>query len=203
MEEEKKINELLTSFYSGNTSPEEEQFLMTYFNSHEVSECNQNDSALMKILFDSERIPLPEGLAERLEHALDEHQGTKSPSRHAELVSASPVLYQGIAEQVRNDDSVKRIVFITPHNRKIYLSLASAAAVALLCIGLFFATGRQHKTDYITDTFTNPQEAAVAAEQALLFVASKLNKGLAPYEKFRENLNNTNKILNDNLTINL
>ena len=249
MTDEKKIEELLTSFYNGNTTPEEEQFLTAFFNSHEVSDKYQVDSDIFKSLLDTERIPIPEGMAERLEHALDEYMGNQS--RHAELVSASLHPYQGITEQVCNDERVtsfketsaalsmasnkkhppapfkggtlniplppflpfgKRQIDrfskerskgeLSERRRKLYLTLASAAAVALLCIGLFFANGRQSKTDYFTDTFTNPQDAAIAAEQALLLVASKLNKGLAPYEKFRENLNNTNKILNDNLTIN-
>jgi len=39
---------------------------------------------------------------------------SKNPTRHAELVSASP-LYQGIADHVRNDDCAKSVVFRSPH----------------------------------------------------------------------------------------
>jgi len=42
---------------------------------------------------------------------------SKNPTRHAELVSASP-RYQGIADQVRNDDCDKSVVFRSPHNKK-------------------------------------------------------------------------------------
>jgi len=38
---------------------------------------------------------------------------SKNPTRHAELVSASP-LCQGIADHVRNDDCVKSVVFRSP-----------------------------------------------------------------------------------------
>jgi len=38
---------------------------------------------------------------------------SKNPTRHAELVSASP-LYQGIADHVRNDDCAKSVVFRSP-----------------------------------------------------------------------------------------
>ena len=40
-------------------------------------------------------------------------ESSKNPSRHAELVSASP-RSQGIAEQVRNDDCVESVVFRSP-----------------------------------------------------------------------------------------
>jgi len=39
---------------------------------------------------------------------------SKNPTRHAELVSESP-LYQGIADHVRNDDCAKSVVFRSPH----------------------------------------------------------------------------------------
>ena len=38
---------------------------------------------------------------------------SKNPSRHAELVSASP-RYQEIADQVRNDDCANSVVFRSP-----------------------------------------------------------------------------------------
>ena len=81
--------------------------------------------------------------------------------------------------------------------RKLYLSLLSAAAVAILCIGLFFAVEKPSERDFIADTYTNPEEAAIAAEQALLLVSTKLNKGLTPLAKVKESVNKTNEILNE------
>jgi len=43
---------------------------------------------------------------------------SKNPTRHAELVSASP-LYQGIADHVRNDDCAKSVVFRSPQKHRI------------------------------------------------------------------------------------
>ena len=62
------------------------------------------------------------------------HKGTsKNPTRHAELVSASP-LYQGIADHVRNDDCAKSVVFRSPHN--IDLSFLTPRPTGLTCDNL-------------------------------------------------------------------
>ena len=163
MNDEKKIEQLLAAFYSGQTTPDEEAFLLNYFNENEVKEKFQVDSEIFKGLYDPSRIPLPEGVSERLETALRRH------------TSASKV-------------------------RRLFIGISSAAAIALLCIGIFLSTGRSK--DFVADTFKNPAEAAIAAEQALLLVSSKLNQGFAPYEKFREAINKTDEIINENLTIN-
>jgi hypothetical protein len=84
----------------------------------------------------------------------------------------------------------------------LYLSIISAAAVALLCISLFFATKQPSKRDFIADTYTNPEEAAIAAEQALLLVSSKLNQGLSYVGKVDESVQKTNKILYEKLNFN-
>jgi hypothetical protein len=79
--------------------------------------------------------------------------------------------------------------------RKIFIAISSAAAIALLCIGLFFIYEKDTKSQMFTDTFTNPEDAALATEQALIFVSDKLNHGLSSLEKVREGVNKSNKIL--------
>lgn len=120
---------------------------------------------------DITRIPLPQGLSERLESAIDRH-----------ITTSTTCLKPFTKTKIR------------------YIRFMSAAAVALLCIGLFFITDK--KKPYIADTFTNPEEAALAVEQALLLVSSKLNQGLSPFEKVRESVQKTNELINENITIN-
>jgi len=87
------------------------------------------------------------------------------------------------------------------HN-KLYLTLMSVAAVAMLCIGLFFLIGKNDNPPLMADTYSNPAEAAEAVEQTLMLVSSKLNKGLSPLEIVKENFNTTNRLLNENFTLN-
>jgi len=170
MNEENKIQTLLTAFYGGTTTPEEEQILQTYFANHEVSEQLRADSELFKVLNAASAIIVPDGMSERLENALDKH----------------------IKLTIKRKGASK--------TRILYLRILSAAAIVLLCIGLFFNTFHRSNAPLFADSYSNPEEAAIAVEQALLFLSSKLNQGLAPYEKFSENLNKTNELLNQNFS---
>ena len=166
MNDDKKIEQLLAAFYNGETTPEEDKVLAEFFSSEDVSDKWHTDRDLFSALYDPTRIPLPKGLSARLEIAIDKH----------------------ITEST-NQKSNSKI-------RKMYLVFLSAADVVLLCIGLFFNPEKNYKQDFIADTYTNPEEAAKAAEQALLFVSAKLNQGLSPLEKVKESVNKTNEILN-------
>jgi len=86
--------------------------------------------------------------------------------------------------------------------KRLYAVISGAAAVVLLCVGLFFFTEKQSQTNFIADTYSDPKEAALAAEQALLFVSNKLNQGLSPLEKVTESVDKTNKLLNETISIN-
>ena len=171
MIDEKIIEQLLAAFYNGNTTPEEEEVLLNFFknlkSNGQFQTANEKflvDSELFQALYDSSRIPLPEGFSLRLEKKIDKHIALKKVSL-----------------------------------KKIYLSLMSAAAVIMLCIALFFNTRKQDDSLLIADTYSNPEEAAVAVEQALMLVSTKLNKGLSPFEK---SVNTTNRLLNENFTFN-
>jgi len=161
MIDENFIEQLLAAFYNGDTTPEEEEVLLNFFKNEDINEKFKADSALFQTLYDSSRIPLPEGLSQRLEKAIDKH------------ITGSPF-------------------------RKMFIRILSAAAVILLCIGLFFYTRKQDEFQFIADTYSNPEEAAVAAEQALMLVSTKLNQGLSPLEKVKESVNITNQVLNQN-----
>ena len=164
MIDENKIEQLLKAFYDGYTTPEEEEILLNFFNSDNLNDKWHNDRHMFNILRDSEEVPLPEGITERLELAINEYIAFKK-------------------------------------RRKIIITISSAAAMTLLCIGLFFASGKDTKSHMYADTFTNPEDAALATEQALLFVSEKLNQGLSSLEKVREGVDKTNELLNKAITI--
>jgi len=172
MTKEKTIEQLLSAFYEGHTTPEEELILYHFLTNNEVYEQYQADRIIVKALYDSNRVPLPEGIYDRLDSALTKH--------------------------IQRTD--KRRLY--SKTKTLYIRLMSAAAIILLCVGVFFFTDRASKSPLIADTFTNPKEAAIAAEQALLLVSSKLNQGLAPYEKFKKTIIKTDEIIKENLNIN-
>ena len=74
--------------------------------------------------------------------------------------------------------------------------LSGAAAVALLCIFQFTTPNEEHQ---LADTYTNPQEAAMAAQKALAFMSVNLNKGIEQVNEAQQEMNKVNKILNKHL----
>jgi len=129
---------------------------------------------LLKGFYDSSGITLPEGMTERLENVIDKHIAATEHKRD-------------------------KNIFFNTKRRKIFTTISSVAAVSLLCIGLFFAINNKPFAD---DTYTNPEEAAIAAEMALVLVSNKLNKGLSSLEKVKEGVDKTNELLNENFKLN-
>jgi hypothetical protein len=82
--------------------------------------------------------------------------------------------------------------------RTMYYWVSSAAAVVLLCIGLFFAT-REPATPQMADTFSNPEEAAQVAAQTLAFVSTQLNKGINKAADAGVEIEKVNQILGKQL----
>jgi hypothetical protein len=78
--------------------------------------------------------------------------------------------------------------------RKFVFSIAAAAAVVLLMIGILSIP----KPTNLEDTFNNPVQAYEEASKALFYVSEQLNKGLKPIhegsEKLRTGLEKTNEL---------
>lgn len=80
--------------------------------------------------------------------------------------------------------------------RRIWRYVAgSAAAVVLLCIGLFFMT-REPAGPSLADTFDDPQEAAMVAGKALAFISGELNRGLSRVADADAEIGKVNQIIN-------
>lgn len=80
------------------------------------------------------------------------------------------------------------------HHRRLSYGLGGIAASILLCIGLFQYTNTRQK-----DTYSNPAEAALVAQQALAFMSANLNKGFDQVKEARQNMTKANEILNKHL----
>lgn len=83
----------------------------------------------------------------------------------------------------------------TPVRRMWLYAAGSAAAVGLLCIGLFFAT-REPAGSPVADTFDDPQEAAAVAGKALAFISGELNRGLNRVADADAEIGKVNQIVN-------
>jgi len=159
------IEQLVTKFYEGVSTPEEERLLMDYFlNETNVDEKWKEEQQLFRLLQDTQ-IQVPAEVSQRLE------------------------------ESIMQLDAPRKFL---PFRKKWYYWISSAAAVVVLCIGLFFAT-RESSPPKMADTFNNPEEAALVAQQTLVFMSAQLNKGLNKVTDAGQELDRVNQILNKHL----
>ena len=129
----------------------------------------QIDELINQVLRDDQA--LPEGLSERLEQQIDAWAAAEKK------------------ETMRS--SFRR--------RSLYWFSGAAAAIVLLCVGLFNLTDLNRGKQPLADTYDNPQEAAIAARKALAFMSVNLNKGIEQMNDAQQEMNKVNRILNKHL----
>jgi len=112
---------------------------------------------------------LPEGLSRRLEEQIDAWAATEE----------------------KKTRSLTR--------RQTLYWLSGIASSILLCIGLFQYEASYQAHDRLSDTYTNPKDAAVAAEKALLLLSQNLNKGISQVDNAGQEIDKVNNILNKHL----
>lgn len=117
-----------------------------------------------------ENLALPTGLSERLERNINAWADEEN--------------------RMKSDQRISR-------TRSLYW--LSGIAAAILCAVLFIFTETGHPNPRLADTYSDPKEAAVAAENALALISSNLNKGLVQVNDARQEMNKINKIVNKHL----
>ena len=129
----------------------------------------QIDELINKVLREDQT--LPEGLSERLEQQID----TWAAAEKKETLRSSF------------------------RRRSLYWISGTAAAILLLCVGIAGLKDLETSKQHLADTYTNPQEAAIAAGKALAFMSSNLNKGIDQMNDAQQEINNVTRILNKHL----
>ena len=122
-----------------------------------------------------ERIPIPEGLEERLSAKIDEW----------EKESLTPALSKG--------EGVGKRVFFRPR----VLQYAAVAACIAIVFGLGYQKFGQNPAEQ--DTYQDPVMAKQEAERALNLLAMNLNKGMEQLEKVNTISEKAERTLNDQL----
>lgn len=83
--------------------------------------------------------------------------------------------------------------------RRTAYKIAGIAAAVLLCMGIGFYQGTLTNQNVTADTYENPQDAAIAAGEALAFLSSNLNKGMEQVSDAKKEMQHVNEVLNNQL----
>ena len=114
---------------------------------------------------------------------------------HTSQIMIPAGLSERLEKHIVQMESSKKIL---PHKRSWYYWISSAAAVALLCIGLYI-TMPPPSPKKMADTFSNPEEAALVAEQTLTFMSLQMNKGLNKLADAGQEFERVNQLINKHL----
>ncbi|MDR0962053.1 MAG: hypothetical protein LBM62_05800 [Mediterranea sp.] len=139
----------------------------------------QEIDELVRQALESER-KLPEGLPDRL-------------LLHLQRLAAEQPTEQSGEQKPQTKLSIRR--------RKMNLRLVGIAASLLICAGLYTALTFYPPTPQRKDTFTNPQEAALVAQNALMLLSTQLNKGLKPVAEAGHDMDKVGATLTNQLKI--
>ncbi len=78
--------------------------------------------------------------------------------------------------------------------------ITGIAAAILLCIGIaFYQASTKSETTIMADTYSDPEQAAKVASEALTLLSLNLNKGLDRVSDAKKEIQEVNKLINDQL----
>ncbi len=176
------IKILLEAFYNGETNADEERLLMEYFKGEDVAEERKDDQTIFLAMYEAEPIDVPLSLESKLNSLVDE-----------------------LAEK-ENQEAVKVEMKPQMNRRAMWTWIGSAAAgvAILISAGLFFSKSTTSIPDEPVVAHVQPdqelseadKQAVKEAEEALILLSSKFNKGVNQLALVSSNIDKTNEILN-------
>ena len=153
-----QIKSLLSRFYEGQTTPEEERLLADFFRREDVPEELQEDKQLFLMLAQISDQEMPTDIAEEITAFVNNLGQTEK----------KPVL----SEEKQN----KGIIYHLKTPPKMFYRVAATVAILFAIGGVFFHQ-RTYTTDPFRDTCSTPEEAA----DAILYANDIINRSAAPF----------------------
>ena len=160
-----QIKSLLSRFYEGQTTPDEERLLAAYFRREDVPEDLQQDKQLFLLLAQTSDQEMPQDIA---------------PQDIAEEITAfvNNLGQTKIQPLIPEDKQRKGVIFRLKTPPKMWYRVAATVAI-LLAIGggMFVHQQRTLATDPFRDTCSTPEEAA----DAIFYANDIINRSTAPF----------------------
>ena len=172
-----QIKSLLSRFYEGQTTPEEERQLVAFFRREDVPEDLQQDKQLFLLLAQTSEQEMPQDIADEITAFVNNlGQPDIQPLTH-------------VSEQH------KGVIFRLKTPPKVMCRVAATVAILLAIGGGVLHHQRTYAPDPFRDTCATPEEAA----DAILYANDIINRSAAPFlrstEIATEQVNDINQTL--------
>lgn len=163
------IKKLLEAFYEGQTTPEQDKDIYSYFVQDDIDlDLEKERNVFLNLHSISEHNEMPTEAKLRLERFIDE-----------------------LAEKEEQHNAKK----ILPWK---WIGGIAASVLIIASTALYLQTSTpDHKL--LVDTYNNPQDAYIETQKAMSLVSSKLNKGFEQYGKAEDNILKINTIISQKI----
>ena len=164
-----QIKSLLTRFYEGQTTPEEERLLADFFRREDVPEDLQQDKQLFLLLVQASDQEMPQDIAEEITAFVENIVRVERDKNNLGQTEKKPVL-----SEVKHH---KGIIYRLKTPPKMWYRVAATVAILLAIGGGVLFHQRTYTTDPFRDTCSTPEEAA----DAILYANDIINRSAAPF----------------------
>ena len=159
-----QVKSLLSRFYEGQTTPEEERQLVAFFHREDVPEDLQQDKQLFLLLAQTSEQEMPQDIADEITAFVNNLGQTDiQPLTHV--------------SQQR-----KGVIYRLKTPPKVWYRVAATVAILLAIGGGVLHHQRTYATDPFRDTCATPEEAA----NAILYANDIINRSVAPFLRSTE-----------------
>ena len=173
-----QIKLLLSRFYEGQTTPDEERLLADFFRREDVPEELQEDKQLFLMLSQLSDQEMPQDIAEEITAFVNNLGQTEK----------KPVL-----PEVKQH---KGIIYRLKTPPKMWYRVAATVAILLAIGGGVLFHQRTYTTDPFRDTCSTPEEAAAQIQRANSMIAKATEQGMAPTSKALRQADAAKQVIN-------
>lgn len=173
-----QVQSLLSRFYEGQTTPEEERLLAAYLRREEVPEELQEDKQLFLMLAQISDQEMPADIAEEITAFVNNLGQTEKKPVLPEVKQRKGIIYR----------------LKTPP--KMFYRVAATVAILLAIGGGVLFHQRTYTTDPFRDTCSTPEEAAAQIQRANNMIAKASGQCFEPASKALQQTENAKQIIN-------
>ena len=173
-----QVKSLLSRFYEGQTTPEEERQLAAFFRREDVPEDLQQDKQLFLLLAQTSEQEMPQDIADEITAFVNNLGQTDiQPLTH-------------VSEQH------KGVIFRFKTPPKVMYRVAATVAILLAIGGGVLHHQRTYAPDPFRDTCATPEEAAAQIQRANSMIAKATEQCMAPTSKALRQADATKQVIN-------
>ena len=173
-----QVKSLLSRFYEGQTTPEEERQLAAFFRREDVPEDLQQDKQLFLLLAQTSEQEMPQDIAEEI------------------TAFVNNLGQQDIQPLTHISQQRKGVIYRLKTPPKVWYRVAAMVAILLTIGGGVLHHQRTYAPDPFRDTCATPEEAAAQIQRANSMIAKATEQCMAPTSKALRQADATKQVIN-------